>query len=150
LRQKQKQIGSRTYTATEFDPWTQLGLKARVVAMFGPALARAAAAGSEKILTQDIQAFVPSIDALAAAAGGRPAEFQQLCLDMCRNVVVREQGKEASAEIQDADQFNAAFAGRLGELYPVLHLVLEANDFFGIGGILTQLGKTSPQKPPAG
>jgi hypothetical protein len=148
IKQSEKKIGEAMYITTPFDPFEALGFQERMAWIFGPAISEAIGAGVE-IKAMNMMAAAPAIEKLAHSIANPQfrGQFQQFCLDTLRNTTQRLGSEQR--EISGQDAFNEAFRGRLQDLYPVMAFVLQANDFFGFGGIMKAVPPSQKQNPPA-
>lgn len=154
IETKEKEIGGAVYTVTQLPARRALKLKAKLLKLFGPALAQLL------LLSQDTEEKKPdemSTEELANQLAMNPVDkyriadmrkggmvkgvqllvgnldeknFDELCVEILQGV--RRDGAELRPETIDLH-----FAGKLSDLYAVIFFVIEVNyaDFFGWGGI---------------
>lgn len=165
IETKEKTIGNAVYTVTQLPARRALKLKAKLVKMFGPALAQIFLTSQEveekkpdemtteelasqlsvspvdKYKIQDMRkgSVVRGVQLLVASLDEKT--FDELCMELL--VGVRRDGSELTAGAVDQ-----IFAGELSSLYAVLFFVLEVNyaDFFGLSGIGSLSQGLNPQE----
>ena len=146
IETKKKTIDGAEYSVTQFPARRGLALKLRLVKLIGPALAEAAGAlnpGSGSGLLQDIQ-IDPGIiqKAVATLVEGMDESTGELIFDLLS--MTRKDSRELTEAV-----FDQEFAGNYLTLYKVLGFVIQANGFFGQGGIGTLQAAVTPMTEKA-
>jgi hypothetical protein len=147
----EKEIDGLKVTASQFPGMRGLVIKARLAKLLAPGVAELLAVFGGKMpdgkaLEMDAAALAPAFSALASKL--EPTEFANLCRDLLATTTIVMDGKVW--QIQSDAEFDHVFTGRTETIYKVIFLVLQANDFFGLGGIGKALSRKAPEaKPPA-
>lgn len=153
LASKTKDIDGVTYESTPFNPFYGLGLAARLGKILGPAalgLLQSLAGNSvSDIMGMGVGALSGPLQ--AAFTSLQPDAMQKLCLDLLGNTWQGPiEGRPTQLQINSQQNFDLAFMGNYAAIWPAIWLALEANDFFGFGGIGKRLrAKSTPPPSPA-
>lgn len=142
IETKEKTINGAKYTVTQMTARKALRMKAKLLRLFGPAIAQIFLPGKEKPMEGMAFSKDEAVKALTNLACELEEEnFERLCMELL--VGVRKDGIELSEQIIDLE-----FAGDLSTLFKVLWYVLEVNfaSFFGEGGIGSLFVDPNPQK----
>ena len=132
IQTREKQIKGALYSVTQLPARRALRLKAKLLRLFGPALAQLFLPGGnqENIagLPFSKAEAVRAIESLMAQLDDKT--FENLVLELCQGV--RKDGMELTESVIDVE-----FAGDLGTLMQVLWFVIDCNfgSFFGESGI---------------
>lgn len=145
IETREKIIEGAKYTVTQMTARRAIKMKAKLIRLFGAALAEIFLPSNE---TPIEGAAFSKVDAVNA--------IQKLALQLDENTLeslivtllqgVRKEGVELTESTLDLE-----FAGKLDVLYKVLWFVLEVNfeSFFGEGGIGSLFLAPAPQQPQA-
>ncbi len=122
-----KNINGSIYTVTQLPARRALKVKARLIKLFGPAMAQFFLSSDKK----SDEGFVKAIEKLSLTIDEN--SFENICVELLNGV--RKDGMELNAQLIDME-----FAGDLASLYQVLWFVIEANysSFFALIGIGSQ------------
>lgn len=125
---KEKMIDGETFTVTQLPARRAIRMKAKLMKIFGPALAHLFVSGDSKGKNND---FVGAFETLASNIDENV--FEQICVELLAGV--RKNGVELTPATIDLE-----FAGDMAGLYQVIWFVLEANysNFFSMMGIGSQ------------
>ena len=132
IQTKEKQIHGAIYSVTQLPARRALRLKAKLLRLFGPALAHLflPGAGNESIagLPFSKAEAVSAVESLMTQLDDKT--FESLVIELCQGV--RKDGMELTESVIDVE-----FAGDLGTLMQVLWFVIDCNfgSFFGESGI---------------
>jgi hypothetical protein len=146
IKQKTRTINGANYMVTQFPafgPGGALEMAGRLTKLLAPVMGKAfSAIKGGKALDLDAAVLAPALEALAVTLD--PKDFAELCFALFR--CTTRNGQDLSTEVA----FNEAFTGNFPEMFQAIHFVLEANDFFGLGGIGAMLGaRAAVSAPPA-
>lgn len=143
IETREKQIHGAVYTVTQLPARRALRLKAKLLRLFGPALAQLFLPGGSDPSISGLpfskSEAVKAVESLMAQLDDRT--FENLVLELCQGV--RKDGMELTDSVIDIE-----FAGDLGTLMQVLWFVIDCNfgSFFGESGI-GSLFEASPAMP---
>lgn len=141
IQTKEKQIQGAIYSVTQLPARRALRLKAKLLRLFGPALAQLLLPGSAQENMTGLPftktEAVKAVESLIAQLDDKT--FEGLVLELCQGV--RKDGMELTESVIDIE-----FAGDLGTLMQVLWFVIDCNfgSFFGESGIGRLFGATAP------
>jgi hypothetical protein len=132
IETKEKEINGATYSVTQLPARRAIRLKAKLIKLFGPALAQMVLQTTAENESKSKNSLVAAIESLAASLD--PAEFENLVVEVLQGS--RKNGKELLPQIIDLE-----FAGDMESLYKLLMFILEVNyaNFFTMLGIGSQL-----------
>ncbi|CDZ81863.1 hypothetical protein BN1013_02399 [Candidatus Rubidus massiliensis] len=143
IETREKQIHGAVYSVTQLPARRALRLKAKLLRLFGPALAQLFLPGGSDASISGLpfskSEAVKAVESLMAQLDDRT--FENLVLELCQGV--RKDGMELTDSVIDIE-----FAGDLGTLMQVLWFVIDCNfgSFFGESGI-GSLFEASPAMP---
>lgn len=137
----EKEINGATYVVTQLPARRAIRLKAKLIKLFGPALAQMILQTSSEDESQNKNSLVSAIESLAASLD--PVEFENLIVEILQGC--RKNGKELLPQIIDLE-----FAGDMESLYKLLMFILEVNyaNFFSMLGIGNQFQDQINPIPP--
>lgn len=141
IETKEKTINGAKYTVTQMTARKALRMKAKLLRLFGPAIAQIFLPGEDKPMEGMAFSKEEAVKALANLALELDENnFERLCMELM--VGVRKDNVELSEAVIDLE-----FAGDLSTLFKVLWFVLEVNfaSFFGEGGIGSLFVNPDPQ-----
>jgi hypothetical protein len=137
IQTKEKQIKGAVYSVTQLPARRALRLKAKLLRLFGPALAQLLLPGGSNDSISGLPfskaEAVRAVESLMAQLDDKT--FESLVLELCQGV--RKDGMELTESVIDVE-----FAGDLGTLMQVLWFVIDCNfgSFFGESGIGSLFG----------
>lgn len=141
IQTKEKQIKGAVYSVTQLPARRALRLKAKLLRLFGPALAQLFLPGSNAESMSGLPfskaEAVRAVESLMSQLDDKT--FESLVLELCQGV--RKDGMELTDSVIDIE-----FAGDLGTLMQVLWFVIDCNfgSFFVESGIGNLFGNVTP------
>ena len=141
IETREKQIHGAVYSVTQLPARRALRLKAKLLRLFGPALAQLFLPGNNSESMSGLPfsktEAVRAVESLMSQLDDKI--FESLVLELCQGV--RKDGMELTDSVIDVE-----FAGDLGTLMQVLWFVIDCNfgSFFGESGIGSLFGATAP------
>ncbi len=170
VKNEEREIDGIRFFVTGFPAFDALFMKGRLGVILAPAAAEiiskfGAGAFSKggKALDMTAEDALPVIGPAIGTLMGRlkPEEFATICVDMFKGTQAVITGPDSKPKKVDLTKggkaaFNEVFSGDLNTMYKAIWMVLQVNDFFGLGGIgklaeifdRTKAKQASESEPP--
>lgn len=147
IKTDEREIDGIRFIVTAFPAWDALHLKARFGVILAPTVADLIARfGSDafknggKITEMDVDQVLPMLGPAITnlMTSIKPDEFVSICTTMFQNTIAVLPGpplKKVDMTKGGKQAFNEVFTGEINTMYKAMWMVLQVNDFFGLGGI---------------